>query len=234
MKYKEKLLQGILVKRYKRFFADIKFKNQIITAHCPNSGSMMGLIEKGNIVWFSKSNNPKRKLKYTLELIKVKKNLVGINTLISNKIVLEALKSKKIKNLIPFNEIKTESKFSKNTRFDFLLFNEKTKCYLEVKNVTLVRNEKVAEFPDAITSRGTKHLNELINAKKYGYKSYILYLIQRENCKNFKIANDIDKNYKIAFNKAIKAGVKVLCYDCKISNEEVKLNNQINLIDYEQ
>ena len=230
MKYKEKLLQGILIKRYKRFFADINFKNQIITAHCPNSGSMMGLIEKGNIVWFSKSNNPKRKLKYTLELIKVKKNLVGINTLITNKLVLEALKSKKIKNLIPFNKIKTESKFSKNTRFDFLLFNEKTKCYLEVKNVTLVRNENVAEFPDAVTSRGTKHLNELINAKKCGYQSYILYLIQREDCKNFKIADDIDKDYKIAFNKAIKAGVKMLCYDCKISNEEVKLNNQIDLI----
>ena len=234
MKYKEKLLQGILIKRYKRFFADINFKNQIITAHCPNSGSMMGLIEKGNIVWFSKSDNPKRKLKYTLEIIKVKKNLIGINTLITNKLVLEALKSKKIKNLIPFNKIKTESKFSKNTRFDFLLFNGKTKCYLEVKNVTLVRNENVAEFPDAITSRGTKHLNELINAKKCGYQSYILYLIQREDCKNFKIADDIDKDYKIAFNKAIKAGVKMLCYDCKISNEEVKLNNQINLIDYEQ
>ena len=234
MKYKEKLLQGILIKRYKRFFADINFKNQIITAHCPNSGSMMGLIEKGNIVWFSKSDNPKRKLKYTLEIIKVKKNLVGINTLITNKLVLEALKSKKIENLIPFSKIKTESKFSKNTRFDFLLFNGKTKCYLEVKNVTLVRNENVAEFPDAVTSRGTKHLNELINAKKCGYQSYILYLIQREDCKNFKIADDIDKDYKIAFNKAIKAGVKMLCYDCKISNEEVKLNNQINLIDYEQ
>ena len=234
MKYKEKLLQGILIKRYKRFFADINFKNQIITAHCPNSGSMMGMIEKGNIVWFSKSDNPKRKLKYTLEIIKVKKNLVGINTLITNKLVLEALKSKKIKNLIPFNKIKTESKFSKNTRFDFLLFNGKTKCYLEVKNVTLVRNENVAEFPDAVTSRGTKHLNELINAKECGYQSYILYLIQREDCKNFKIADDIDKDYKIAFNKAIKAGVKMLCYDCKISNEEVKLNNQINLIDYEQ
>ena len=234
MKYKEKLLQGILIKRYKRFFADINFKNKIITAHCPNSGSMMGLIEKGNIVWFSKSDNPKRKLKYTLEIIKVKKNLVGINTLITNKLVLEALKSKKIKNLILFNKIKTESKFSKNTRFDFLLFNGKTKCYLEVKNVTLLRNKNVAEFPDAITSRGTKHLNELINAKKCGYQSYILYLIQREDCKNFKIADDIDKDYKIAFNKAIKAGVKMLCYDCKISNEEVKLNNQINLIDYEQ
>ena len=123
--------------------------------------------------------------------------------------------------------------FSKNTRFDFLISNKKTNCYLEVKNVTLTRNEKVAEFPDAVTSRGTKHLNELINAKKCGYQSYILYLIQREDCKSFKIADDIDKNYKIAFNKAIKAGVKVLCYDCKISNEELKLNDQINLIDYE-
>ena len=234
MNFEKKLISGLFVKRYKRFFADVKVKNQIITAHCPNSGSMMGMIEKGNIVWFSKSDNPKRKLKYTLEIIKVKKNLVGINTLITNKLVLEALKSKKIENLIPFNKIKTESKFSKNTRFDFLLFNGKTKCYLEVKNVTLVRNEKVAEFPDAVTSRGTKHLNELINAKKCGYQSYILYLIQREDCKNFKIADDIDKDYKIAFNKAIKAGVKMLCYDCKISNEEVKLNNQINLIDYEQ
>ena len=233
MKYKEKLLQGILIKRYKRFFVDIKFKNQIITAHCPNSGSMMGLIEKGNIVWFSKSDNPKRKLKYTLEIIKVKKNLVGINTLIANKLVLEALNLKKIKNLIAFDKIKTEAKFSKNTRFDFLISNKKTNCYLEVKNVTLTRDEKVAEFPDAVTSRGTKHLNELINAKKCGYQSYILYLIQREDCKSFKIADDIDKNYKIAFNKAIKAGVKVLCYDCKISNEELKLNDQINLIDYE-
>ena len=233
MKYKEKLLQGILIKRYKRFFADINFKNQIITAHCPNSGSMMGLIKRGNIVWFSRSNNPKRKLKYTLEIIKVKKNLVGINTLFTNKLVLEALNLKKIKNLIAFDKIKTEAKFSKNTRFDFLISNKKTNCYLEVKNVTLTRNEKVAEFPDAVTSRGTKHLNELINAKKCGYQSYILYLIQREDCKSFKIADDIDKNYKIAFNKAIKAGVKVLCYDCKISNEEVKLNDQINLIDYE-
>ena len=231
MKFKESLLQGTLVKRYKRFFADIKYKNKIITAHCPNSGSMMGLLDRGNKAWFSLSDNPKRKLKYTLEMIEVKNKKVGINTLLTNKIVLEALKHKKINSLNKFNHIKTESKFSDGTRFDFLLSHDKEKCFLEVKNVTLLRENKIAEFPDAITSRGTKHLNELCNAKKKGYQSYILYLIQRENCNSFKIAKDIDEEYKIAFSKALKSGVKILCYDCKLNSEEIKLNKQIN---YEQ
>ena len=231
MKFKERLLQGALIKRYKRFFIDIKYKNKIITAHCPNSGSMMGLLDRGNKAWFSLSNNPKRKLKYTLEMIEVKNKKVGINTLLTNKIVLEALKHKKINSLNKFNRIKTESKFSDGTRFDFLLSNDKEKCFLEVKNVTLLRENKIAEFPDAITSRGTKHLNELCNAKKKGYQSYILYLIQRENCDSFKIARDIDEEYKIAFSNALKSGVKVLCYDCKLNSEEIKLNKRIN---YEQ
>ena len=231
MKFKERLLQGALIKRYKRFFIDIKYKNKIITAHCPNSGSMMGLLDVGNTVWFSLSDNPKRKLKYTLEMIEVKNKKVGINTQLANKIVLEALKHKKINSLNKFNHIKTESKFSDGTRFDFLLSNDKEKCFLEVKNVTLLRENKIAEFPDAITSRGTKHLNELCNAKKKGYQSYILYLIQRENCDSFKIAKDIDDEYKIAFSKALKSGVKILCYDCKLNSEEIKLNKQIN---YEQ
>ena len=228
MKFKERLLQGFLIKRYKRFFVDIKYKNKIITAHCPNSGSMMGLLDKGNKIWFSKSDNPKRKLKYTLEIVELEKKMVGINTQLTNKIVLEALNNKKIKSLIKFNNIKTEVKFSNNTRFDFLLSDNKDKCFLEIKNVTLVREEKIAEFPDAITSRGTKHLNELCNAIKKGYQTYILYLIQRDDCNSFKIAEDIDKEYKIAFGKAFKNGVKVLCYDCKLNNEEIKLNNQIN------
>ena len=228
MKFKERLLQGYLIKRYKRFFVDIKYKNKIITGHCPNSGSMMGLLNIGNKIWFSESDKPNRKLKYTLEIIEVEKKMVGINTLLTNKIVLEALNCKKINSLIKFNDIRTEVKFSNNTRFDFLLLNNKEKCFLEVKNVTLVRGKKMAEFPDAITSRGTKHLNELCNAKKKGYQSYILYLIQREDCDSFKIAKDIDKKYKIAFDKALKSGVKILCYDCKLSNEEIKLNNQIN------
>ena len=227
MKFKERLLQGTLIKRYKRFFVDIKYQNKTITAHCPNSGSMMGLLNKGNVAWFSKSDNPKRKLKYTLEIIEVNKTMVGINTQLTNKIVLEALNQKKIINLIKFNNIKAEEKFSDKTRFDFLISNNKEKCFLEVKNVTLVRKNKVAEFPDAITSRGTKHLKELSLAKKKRFGSYILYLIQREDCKSFKIAKDIDQEYKNAFDNALKSGVKILCYDCKISDEEIKLNNQI-------
>ena len=164
-------------------------------------------------------------------MIEVERKKVGINTLLTNKIVLESLNQKKIKNLIKFNNIKTEVKFSDKTRFDFLISNNKEKCFLEVKNVTLSRKEKIAEFPDAITSRGTKHLKELIVAKKRGFESYILYLIQREDCKSFKIAKDIDEEYKIAFNEALKNGVKILCYDCRLNNEEIKLNNQIN---YEQ
>jgi len=228
MKFKETLLQGYLIKRYKRFFADIKYKNKTIVAHCPNTGSMQGLLNYGNQVWFSKSNNPNRKLKYTLEIIEVDKKKVGINTLLTNKIVLEALDNKKIEALNKFNTIQPEVKFTDKTRFDFLLINKKEKCFLEVKNVTLLRNKKIAEFPDAITLRGTKHLLELIKAKKKGYESYILYLIQREDCDSFKIAEDIDKIYKTAFMKAITNGIKILCYDCKLNNEEIKLNKRIN------
>ena len=231
MKFKERLLQGTLIKRYKRFFADIKYKNKIITAHCPNPGSMMGLLDIGNKAWFSLSDNPNRKLKYTLEIVEVKNQKVGINTLLTNKIVLEALNQKKIKTLSKFNNIRPEVKFSDKTRFDFLISNNKQKCFLEVKNVTLKRTENIAEFPDAITSRGSKHLRELVTAKKKGFESYILYLIQREDCKSFKIAKDIDEEYKIAFNEALKKGVKILCYDCRLNDEEIKLNKQIN---YEQ
>jgi len=228
MKFKEKLLQGSLIKRYKRFFVDLNYQNKIITAHCPNSGSMLGLLKKDNKVWFSKSDNPERKLKYTLEIIEVNKKLVGINTHSTNKIVLEALKEKKIEKLIQYDLIRSEVKFSDHTRFDFLISNKKEKCFLEVKNVTLVRENQTAEFPDAITSRGNKHLKELIIAKKKNYQSYLLYLIQREDCKSFKIAKDIDWEYKIIYDKALKNGVNILCYDCKLSTEEIIINNQIN------
>jgi len=231
MKFKEKLLQGTLIKRYKRFFVDIRYKNKILTCHCPNTGSMMGLLEEDNKIWFSKTDNPKRKLKYTLEIVKVKNKMIGVNTLLSNKIVLEALNQKKIKSLIKYNNIKTEVKFSNKTRFDFLISNDKEKCFIEVKNVTLIRKKKIAEFPDAITTRGTKHLKELIIAKEKGFKSYIFYLLQMEGCESFKIAKDIDVQYNLAFNEALKSGVKILCYDCKLSSKEIKLNNQIN---YEQ
>ena len=134
MEFNKKLLQGTLIKRYKRFFADIKYKNKIITAHCPNSGSMMGLLDKGNKVWFSISNNPKRKLKYTLEIIEVKSEKVGINTLLANKIVFEALNNKKIDALIKFKNIKREAKFSNKTRFDFFLSNDNEECLIETSD----------------------------------------------------------------------------------------------------
>ncbi len=232
MNFKDKLLQGNLVKRYKRFFVDIKYKKEIITAHCPNSGSMMGLLEDNNKVWFSKSNNPERKLKYTLEIIKVKNSLIGVNTLRTNKIVHEALLYKKIKELRKYDKIKPEIKFSENTRFDFLLSNNRKKCFLEVKNVTLSKKNNIAEFPDAITSRGTKHLNELSKAIKKGFECYLLFLIQREDCNFFKIADDIDNEYKKAFINSLKNGVKVLCYDCKIATEEIKVNQKVNYEKY--
>ena len=230
MKFKDSLLQGIFIKRYKRFFVDIKYKNKTITSHCPNTGSMMGLLDKDNIVFFSKSDNPDRKSKYTLQIIKAKNKLVGINTHLTNKIALEALTNKKIKDLIKYNTIQSEVKFSEKTRFDFLISNNKEKCFVEVKNVTLSRKNKIAEFPDSPTARGIKHLNDLCLSKKKGFKAYILYLIQRNDCESFSIAADIDLDYKVSLEKALKSGVKLLCYDCKLDGDEIKLNKEIKYI----
>tara|TARA_A100001015_G_scaffold6301_1_gene7873 strand:- start:69 stop:764 length:696 start_codon:yes stop_codon:yes gene_type:complete len=229
MDYENKLIAGLFVKRYKRFFVDININNQIITAHCPNTGSMYGLLKKGNKVWVSKSSNPNRKLKYTLEIIEDQKSKIGINTHSANKIVQHALKNNLIKELKNSLEIKTETKFGKNTRFDFLILNKNFKAFVEVKNVTLSRNKKKAEFPDAITSRGLKHINELINASKKGYKIFILYLVQREDCNYFSIAKDIDADYAKALTKAVKNNLNVLCYDCKFSSKGIKLNKKIKI-----
>ena len=227
MKFKNKLIPGLFIKRYKRFFVDIKINNQIITAHCPNTGSMYGLLKKDNKVWVSKSNNPNRKLKYTLEIIEDKRAKVGVNTHSTNKIVHHALKNNFIKEFKNSLEIKPETKFGKNTRFDFLIINRDFKAFVEVKNVTLSRKKKKAEFPDAITSRGLKHINELIIAGKKGYKIFILYLVQREDCSHLSIAKDIDSEYSKALTKAVKNNLKVLCYDCKFSSKGIKLNKKI-------
>ena len=227
MNFENKLISGRLLKRYKRFFVDIKIKNKTVTAHCPNTGSMSGLLKKGNKVWLSKSNNPNRKLKYTLEIIEENKSKVGVNTHLANKIVLEALKN----NLInEFNEdivIKPETKFGTNTRFDFLITGKNLKAFIEVKNVTLSRNKNLAEFPDSITLRGLKHINELVNASRKGYKIFLLYLIQRNDCKSFKIADDIDPDYSNALSKAVKNKLNILCYDCKFLPKGIKLNRKI-------
>jgi sugar fermentation stimulation protein A len=230
MKFTKALIKGKFIKRYKRFFADIKLDKEIVTAHCPNTGSMKGLLDKGNEVFISKSDNPKRKLKYTLEIIKVKKNLVGVNTHFANKIAFHGLSNNLIKEISNNENIKPEVFFNKETRFDFLIEKKQQKIFVEVKNVTLFRSEKIAEFPDAITSRGSKHLKTLIEAIERGYKSYLLFLVQIEGVENFKIAKDIDKVYYENYLLAKKAGVKFLAYRCKINSKEIKIEKKIKII----
>jgi len=190
---------------------------------------MYGLLKKDNKVWISKSDNPNRKLKYTLEIIEDKKSKVGVNTHSTNKIVNHALQNKLIKELSNFLEIKPESRYGTNTRFDFLIIDKKFKAFLEVKNVTLSRKKKLAEFPDSVTSRGLKHINELVKAGKKKYKIFILFLVQRDDCDSFSIAKDIDPNYSIALQKAVKNNLKVLCYDCKFSSKGIKLNKKMKI-----
>ena len=190
---------------------------------------MYGLLRKDNKVWVSKSNNPKRKLKYTLEIIEDKNSKVGVNTHSTNKIVHHALQNNLIDRFDNITEIKPEIKFGINTRFDFFVSNKKSKALIEVKNVTLSREKALAEFPDAVTTRGLKHINELLKASKKNYKIFILFLIQRNDCKSFTIAKDIDPNYATALKKAVKKKLKILCYDCKFSSKGIELNNKIKL-----
>ena len=227
MKFTNSLIKGKLLKRYKRFFADIKVNNKIITAHCPNTGSMQGLLDEGNEVLVTEHNDPKRKLKFTLEIIKAKKRYVGVNTHRANKIVYHGLENKLISEFKTIKNIKPEFKFSDDTRFDFLCDN----YLIEVKNVTLFRENDIAEFPDAVTSRGTKHLNMLIKSIKKGYKPYVLFLTQIQNINNFRIAKDIDHIYFENYKKAKKAGVKFLAYRCKLSSKEIKIEKKINILD---
>ena len=227
MKFTNTLTKGKLIKRYKRFFIDIKVNNSIVTAHCPNTGSMMGLLDKGNNVWLTKNDNPKRKLKFTLEIIEVNKILIGVNTHRANRIVEHGLKNKLFKEFKSIKIIKPEFKFSNDTRFDFLC----DKNIIEVKNVTLFRNNKDSEFPDAPTSRGTKHLKKLIDASKKGFKTYVLFLVQIENIKYFKIAKDIDKDYYKNYLIAKKSGVQFLAYKCKVDPKQIKIDKKIKIID---
>ena len=229
MKIIPRLIHVKFIKRYKRFFADVILNKKKVTTHCPNSGSMLGLLNENNDAWISVSDNPNRKLKYTLEIINDKKSNVGVNTHRANRIVEKALQTKKIVELKKFTNIKREAKFSKETRFDFLLENENKKVFLEVKNVTLSREKGISEFPDAVTVRGKKHLVHLQDAIKKGYESYLLFLIQREDIKIMKIANDIDSNYYNEIKKAKKNGVKIIAYSCKVNESEITINNKIKV-----
>ena len=230
MEFTKNLIKGKLVKRYKRFFADVKVNKEVVTAHCPNTGSMMGLLDQGNDVFISKNNDPKRKLKYTLEIIKVKENLIGVNTHFANKIAYHGLSNNLIKEITNNDSIKPEVFFNKETRFDFLIEKDAQKIFVEVKNVTLSRSKKIAEFPDSVTSRGSKHLRTLIEAIKKGYKSYLLFLVQIQGVESFKIAKDIDKEYYENYLLAKKAGVVFLAYRCKINSKEIKIEKRIKII----
>ena len=230
MEFTKSLIKGKLIKRYKRFFVDVKIDKKTVTAHCPNTGSMKGLLDQDNDVYLLKHDDPKRKLKYGLEIIKAQNNLVGVNTHLANKIVNHGLSNNLINELKNSDEIKAEVFFNKETRFDFLIKKNKQKIFLEVKNVTLFRNKNTAEFPDAITSRGSKHLLALIDAIKKGYKAYLLFLVQIENMENFKIANDIDSEYYKNYLAAKKAGVNFLAYRCKISSKEIFIEKKLKII----
>ena len=230
MKFTKALIKGKFVKRYKRFFADVKVNKSIITAHCPNTGSMMGLLNENNDAWVSKNDDPKRKLKFTLEILKSKNNLIGINTHLANKLVFEGLKNNSFLEFKNLENIQPEVFYNKETRFDFLVSKENNKSFIEVKNVTLIRDNKNSEFPDAITTRGSKHIKTLIEASKKGYQCYVLFLVQISNCKYFKIAKDIDKEYYENYKYAKKVGVNFIAYNCKIGSKEIKVDRKVKII----
>ena len=231
MEFTKSLIKGKLIKRYKRFFVDVKLNKEIVTAHCPNTGSMKGLLDEGNEVYLLKHDDPKRKLKYGLEIIRANKNLVGVNTHMANKITKHALENNLIKEFQNLDQIKSEVFFNKETRFDFYLEKKNSKMFLEVKNVTLFRDKKTSEFPDAVTSRGSKHLLTLIDATNKGYKTYLLFLVQIQNMENFKIAKDIDSEYYNNYLKAKKAGVNFLAYRCKINSKEIFVEKKLKIFD---
>ena len=231
MEFTKSLIKGKLIKRYKRFFTDVKLGKEIVTAHCPNTGSMKGLLDEGNEVYLLPNNDPKRKLKYGLEIIKSRKNLVGVNTHMANRIVEHGLKNNLVNELKNNEIIKPEVFFNKETRFDFLLEKKGQKIFVEVKNVTLFRNRDTAEFPDAPTERGIKHLLTLIDAIKKSYKTYLIFLVQIQNMKYFKIAKDIDEEYYKNYLIAKKAGVNFLAYRCDISSKKIFIDKKLKIID---
>ena len=217
----EKLIKGKLLKRYKRFLADIILENkEIITAHVPNSGAMTSCIEENCDVWLTFHDNPKRKLKYTLELTLINENLICTNTGVANKIAIEAIKNGTIKELQNYSSLKPEQKYGQNSRIDILLENENEKCYVEVKSVSLKIDDYLA-FPDAVTSRGTKHLNELYEMTLQGHRAVMLYIIQRTDNLPFRLACEIDKKYCELFNEVTKKGVEILVYQSNIDYENI-------------
>ena len=228
MEYASPLLRAELVRRYKRFLADVRLGDgTTATAHCPNPGSMMGLAEPGTDVWLSESDDPKRKLPLGLELVRANGVLVGVHTGRGNAIVAEALSRRLVPELAAYTEVRREAKMGASSRVDFLLQGAcLPTCHLEVKSVTLRRggtDPGMAEFPDAVTARGAKHLGELARIAADGGRAAILYLVQRGDCDRFGLAADIDPAYARAAAAARDAGVAVLCYACDVSPAGIRL-----------
>ncbi|MEO0617757.1 MAG: DNA/RNA nuclease SfsA [Pseudomonadota bacterium] len=238
MKFDTPLVRGTLIKRYKRFLADVKLDSgETVTASCPNTGSMKGLTEPGCPVWLSTSDNPKRKYAHTFEMIEVDLGdgpcVVGINTGHPNKLVEEAILSGRIKELKGYPVLKREQKYGKNSRIDLLLAkgedDDAARCYVEVKNVHLMRRAGRAEFPDSVTSRGAKHLEELGDMVEAGHRAVMVYLIQRGDAKTFSFAEDFDPDYVAAFARAKSRGVEAIAYVCDVTPEGIEVKRKARM-----
>ena len=235
MKFLDPLIRGKLIKRYKRFMADVELENgDVVTAHCANSGSMLSVNEPGSEVWISPARNPDRKLKFTWELLRVGKAWVGVNTAHPNKLVFDAVADGTITELQGYETQRREVKYGKNSRIDILLENaDGTKCYVEIKNVTMKRNldrSEPAEFPDGITARGAKHLIELSDMVAEGHRAVMLYLVQRDDCDAFNLARDIDPVYGKTYDTATAAGVEVIGYTCKLNEKEIIVSHRVETL----
>ena len=237
MKFKTPLVQGTLVQRYKRFLADVKLADgSTITVTCPNTGSMLGLCEPGSTIWLSESDSPTRKYRHTWEMIETDIGkgpvLVGINTNHPNAIVSEAITAAKVAELKGFASLRREVKFGVNSRIDILLEGgpKNQSCYVEIKNVHLMRKAGLAEFPDSKTERGVKHLEELSNMVAEGHRAVMLYLVQRADATRFDLAGDVDPAYAAAFVKAKAAGVEMLAYRCKLTAEAITLEKPVKIV----
>lgn len=235
MKFPSPLIRGRLIKRYKRFLADVTLDDgSTITCTCPNTGSMLGLTAPGSIIWMSESDSPTRKYRHTWEMIEndlgVGPALVGINTQHPNRLVAEALEAGKIAPLKGYASLKREQKYGVNSRIDILLEDEKKgRCFVEIKNVHLMRKAGLAEFPDSVTQRGAKHLYELAEMAQAGHRAVMLFLIQRGDANAVTLAGDIDPDYAAAFKAAAGAGVEALAYRCRLSAEEIVIDRKIPL-----
>lgn len=222
-----RLIQGTLIRRYKRFLADVKLRNgHVVTAHCPNSGSMDTCSEPGRPVFLSSHNHPRRKLRYTWEIIRMPDSLVGVNTLVPNRLVRQGAEENAIRELSGYVRVRPEVKVGRDSRIDLLLEREDEHCYVEIKNCTLVR-DGTASFPDAVTTRGLKHLVELQNLVRTGHRAVIFFLIQRMDAERFAPADGIDPAYGAELRKARANGVEILAYDVRLDLDRIRLRRSV-------